>query len=129
MRASFYLNGTQIKGEASIALPPLRADARRKPPPDPRRGHAHDLSCTKKEGWKTIAVNLRTKANSATKQRRHARTRRRVVAMVLDGAAGEAAHGEERAGVLFHAERTRSRAAPPASSASPSPCLSLLLRV
>jgi hypothetical protein len=32
--------------------------------------------------------------------------------MVVDGAAGEATHGEERAGVLFHAERTRSRAAP-----------------
>lgn len=79
---ALFLNGTQIEGEAPVALRPLRAHARRKPLPDPRRGHAHDLS------------------------------RRRVVAMVVDGAAGEASHGEERAVVLFHAERTRSRAAP-----------------
>jgi hypothetical protein len=55
-------------------------------------------------------VSLCTKANSATKRRRDARTGRRVVAIVVDGAAGEATHGEERAGVLFHAERTRSLA-------------------
>jgi len=60
--------------------------------------------------------------------------------MVVDGAAGEATHGEERAGVLFHAERTRSRAAPrllglglglplpPSLSLSPPPRLSAAIR-
>jgi hypothetical protein len=36
-----------------------------------------------------------------------------VVAVVVDGAgAGEAAHGDEGAGILVHAERARARAAP-----------------
>jgi hypothetical protein len=47
----FHLNGGQIEREARFAIPSLRADAR-EPPPDPRRGHAHDLRCgrTEREG-------------------------------------------------------------------------------
>jgi hypothetical protein len=84
MRTSFYLNGTQIEGEAPVALRPLRAHARRKPLPDPRRGHAHDLSCGR-----------RKTEGGENHNREPLQSARRQTAQPNDGASATRVPGEE----------------------------------
>jgi hypothetical protein len=43
-----HLNSAQIEGEARVALPPLRADAR-EALPDPRRRPRHAVRCRREE--------------------------------------------------------------------------------
>jgi len=130
MRASFHLNGTQIEGEARVALPPLRADAR-KPLPEPRRGHAHDLSCgrTRKEGGK----NHNREPLHEGKQRNQTTAPRAYPAKSGgDGGGWRRRRGDARRGTSRRSVPCRTNAlarctTPPkaSASASPSPCLCL----